>query len=149
MARSAPGNTGVPMFCPFVKTQERHNGGVFVCIFGNNTAQASHAAKKAKGLASCFVLAVNANRGARPTAPNAMLPSLPAGCFESTTKFAVFLRVVGDVASTVCSAMLAPATNGKTSALMLDADPMRPIRHHALLMRRRRWRSDCDDHLTA
>ena len=102
------GNKGVPMFCPFVKAQERHNGGMFVCIFGNNTAQASHAAKKAKELASCFVLAVNANRGARPTAPNAMLPSLPAGCFESTTRCAVFLRVVGDVASTVCSAMLLP-----------------------------------------
>ena len=107
---------------------------------------------KRKGPASCFVLAANANRGARQTAPNAMLPSLPAGCFESTTRFSVFLRVAGDMASTVFSAMLASTSNGKNFALMLDADsmPMRPKRHHTLIMRRRRWRrNDCDAHLTA
>ena len=47
---------------------------------------------KGQGPASCFVLAANANKGARQTAPNAMLPGLPAGCVESTTRFSDFLR---------------------------------------------------------
>ena len=40
------------------------------------------------------------------TAPNAVLPSLPAGCFEATTGFSVFLR--GSWTSTDFNAMLAP-----------------------------------------
>ena len=64
----------------------------------------------------------------------------------------VFPRVVGDMASTVFNAMLALASTGKNSTLMLDPDPLptRPKRHHTLIMRRRRWRrNDCDAHLTA
>ena len=69
-----------------------------------------------------------------------------------TTRCSVFLRVVSDAASRVFSAMLAPASNGKNSALMFNADPMpmRPKRHHTLIMRKRRWRrNDGDAHLTA
>ena len=100
----------------------------FVSIFRKYSTSEARC-QEAKGPASCLVLVANANRGARQTAPNAMLPSLPAACFEPTTRFSVFLRVVGYMASTVFSAMLAPASNGKNSALMLDADPM-PMRPH-------------------
>ena len=141
-------NKGVPMFCPFAKAQERHCGGMFVSILGKYSTGEPRC-QKAKGPASCFVLAANADGGARQTAPNAMLPSLLAGRFKSTTRFSVFLRGVGDLASTVFSAMVAPASNGKNSALTLDADPM-PKRHHTFVMRRRRWRrNDCDAHLIA
>ena len=64
-------NKGVPMFCPFAKAQERHCGGMF-----GKYSTSDPRCQEAKGLASCFVLAANANRGARQTAPNATLPSL-------------------------------------------------------------------------
>ena len=139
-------NNGVPMFCQFVKAQARHCGGAFVCIFEKYSTSEPRC-QKAKVPVSCFVVAANAKK-ARQTAPNAMLPILPASCFESTTRCSVFLRVEGGVASTEYSAMLAPATNGNNSALMLDAYSIRPRRHHILIMRERRWRrNDCDHHL--
>ena len=117
-------NKGVPMFCPFAKAQATALWRHVRPASSENTAQGEPRCQRAKGPASCFVLAANANRSARQTAPNAMLPSLPAGCFESTTRFSVFLRVVGDMASTVFSSMLAsPCPCGNNSALMLVADP--------------------------
>ena len=144
-------NKGVPMFYPFAKTQERHYGGMFVCIFGKYTTSEPRC-QKAKGLprASFWLRTPTQVRVKRHRMP--CFQVCPQVASTRPPGFPSFLWVIGEMASTVFSAMLPPASNGKNSALMLDADPMpmRPKRHHTHIMRKRKWRrNDCDAHLTA
>ena len=88
------------------KAQERQCGGMYDCNFLATLPQGLRPA-------SCFVLAENDHRSVRHTAPNVMLPTLPARCFESTTKRSVFLWIANDGISPLHSAMLTVATDDK------------------------------------
>ena len=100
-------NKGVPMFCPFAKAQERHCGSMFVSIFGKYSTGEPRCQKRPRSLprASFWLRTPKQRCASNDTEYHAS--KSPAGCFESTTRFSVFLRVEGDMAFTVISAMQA------------------------------------------